>query len=201
MPVVLDLDIYQGATFQYVLRWESLPLIYKDISAITQDAPARVTAASHGVPDGWRVAITNARGMVQINARNTPPKESDFVKATVVDGDNLDLNSVNAQGYSAYTGNGLLRYYTPVGLSGFTARMKIKRTLTSAAAYIELTTVNGRIVLDDSAKTITLLVSAVDTAALDFTTAVYDLELVSGSGVVTRLVEGEVTLHKEVTTT
>jgi len=46
-------------------------------------------------------------------------------------------------------------------------------------------------------------ISAASSSALTFTEASYDLEIVSGSGncaVVTRLVEGKVTLSKEVTT-
>jgi hypothetical protein len=55
------------------------------------------------------------------------------------------------------------------------------------------------IVLDDTAKTITVTISAADTAAYDFTTGVYDLELVSSGGVVTQLLAGNVTVGSEVT--
>ena len=41
--------------------------------------------------------------------------------------------------------------------------------------------------------------SATQSAALDFNSAVYDLEIVSPAGVVTRLVQGTVTLSREVT--
>ena len=58
-----------------------------------------------------------------------------------------------------------------------------------------------RIILDNAAKTITLLVSASDTAALSWKKGVYDLEVVSSSGVVTLLLYGSVTVTKEVTTT
>jgi hypothetical protein len=198
-PAKLDVTILQGATFQYVFRWEALPFIYKDISAITKDAPVSITAATHGIPDGWRVAISNVKGMKQINALKTPPALSDFRKVTVVDPNTITINEINSTDYTAYQSSGVLHYYTPVDLGGYTARMKIKRTVKDTASLVELTTANAKIVLDNVAKTISLLISATDTALLTFTSGVYDLELVSAGSVVTRLVEGNVTVSKEVT--
>lgn len=86
-----------------------------------------------------------------------------------------------------------------INVTGYTARMKIKESKTSTATLISLTTENGRISLGGSAGTVTLSISAADTAALDFDTGVYDLELVGGGGTVTRLVEGVVYFSKEVT--
>jgi tRNA threonylcarbamoyladenosine modification (KEOPS) complex Pcc1 subunit len=77
-----------------------------------------------------------------------------------------------------------------INLVGYTARMQVRSTLESAEALIELTTANGRIALGGSAGTITLTISATDTAALTAGRGVYDLELVSGSGIVTRLLQG-----------
>jgi hypothetical protein len=50
--------------------------------------------------------------------------------------------------------------------------------------------------------TIGVFISANSSSALDFSKAVYDLEIVSGSDfpIVTRLLQGTVTLDKEVTT-
>lgn len=53
MAVNKDFVIEQGKTFQHVLRWETLPFVYKPITGISQVAPARVTATGHGLPDGW----------------------------------------------------------------------------------------------------------------------------------------------------
>jgi hypothetical protein len=77
-----------------------------------------------------------------------------------------------------------------INLTGYTARMQVRSTLESAEALIELTTANGRIALGGSAGTITLTISATDTAALTAGRGVYDLELVSGSGIVTRFLQG-----------
>jgi hypothetical protein len=70
---------------------------------------------------------------------------------------------------------------------------------------ITLTTENGRIdinpnVNDDATRNneILLLVSAADTSALQ-TSGIYDLELISAGGVVSRLIRGDVVLIPEVT--
>lgn len=84
-----------------------------------------------------------------------------------------------------------------VNLTGYTARMQIRQRLTGDT-LIALTTENGRVALGGTDGTVTLTIAATDTADLTMG-GVYDLELVSGAGVVTRLLQGNVTLSKEVT--
>jgi len=86
-----------------------------------------------------------------------------------------------------------------VNLTGYTARMQVRSTLESATTVVELTTANGRIALGGAAGTITLTISATDTAGLTAGRGVYDLELVSGSGIVTRLLQGVATISRNVT--
>lgn len=89
---------------------------------------------------------------------------------------------------------------TAVNLTGYTARLNVRETYASASAILTLTTENGGITLGGSAGTITLSASATTTAALTAPfSGVYDLELVSGGGVVTRLLEGVATVSPEVT--
>jgi hypothetical protein len=86
-----------------------------------------------------------------------------------------------------------------VNLTGYTARMQVRSTLESATTVVELTTANGRIALGGAAGTISLTISATDTAGLTAGRGVYDLELVSGSGIVTRLLQGVCTISRNVT--
>ena len=201
MPATKDLIIQQGRTFSLALRWESPPIIYRPITAIAQTAPARLTVPTHGVPDGWRVAITNVKGMTEINAEANKLTSRDYHQATVVDANTLDINDINASGFKPYTSGGYIQFNTPVDLTGFTARMSIKDRV-GGTELLSLTTANSRIAIDATAKVITLTISAEDTAALTFTTGVYDLEMVSGAtpAVVTALLSGRVTVTKEVTT-
>lgn len=194
-----DLTIQQGKTFSLVLRWETVPIIYKDITGITQAAPARLTVPAHGVPDGWRVAVTNVKGMTEINAEANNVKDRDYVTATVIDSNTIELNGVNSAGFKAYVSGGVLQYNTPVDLTGYSARMSIKDKIGGTELF-SLTSVDGRIALDSAKKTITLNVVATDTAAITWKKGVYDLELVSGGGVVSALLSGAVYVTKEVTT-
>ena len=87
---------------------------------------------------------------------------------------------------------------TPVDLTGYTARMQVRSSIASDEVLLELTTENGGITLGDVAGTIALHLDATDTAALEFTSGVWDLELVSAD-VVTRLLGGRLKVSKEVT--
>jgi hypothetical protein len=198
--VKLPLDVRQGSTFSFVLRWETTPIVYKPITAIVAQAPARLTVAGHGLTNGWRAAVVSVRGMTQINAEDAPPRDAQYHPVTVVDPNTVELNAVNAAGFSPYVGGGYLQFNTPADLTGFTARMQVKDKVGGTELML-LSTGNGRIVLDNVAKTITLTIPATDTAALAFTSAVYDLEMVSPTGVVTPIAEGALRVSKEVTTT
>lgn len=193
-----DFEILQGKTWSQVVRWETEPIVYKAITGITQAAPVRITAAAHGIPDGWRAAVVSVKGMTEINASN-PPKAKDFHPVTVVDVNTVEFNDVNAADYKAYVSGGYLQYNTPVSLTGYTARMAIKDKL-GGTVLKSLTTENSGITINTTDKTITITISATDTTAFTWKKGVYDLELVSPTGVVTQLLSGSVALVFEVTT-
>lgn len=90
-------------------------------------------------------------------------------------------------------------------LSGFTARMHIRRTIDTATPMITLTTENGRIAINPNIagaptrnNEISLMITAVDTAGIT-TSGVYDLEIISAGGTVSKVIRGDVTLIPEVT--
>lgn len=85
-----------------------------------------------------------------------------------------------------------------INLTGHTARMQIRTSARAAAATLSLTTENGRIALGGAAGTITLSISAADTAAIQARPYVYDLELVNGA-TVTPVVKGACLVTPEVT--
>lgn len=86
---------------------------------------------------------------------------------------------------------------TAVNLTGYTAAMQV-RTSYTASPIISLTTSSG-ITLGGSAGTITVNISATTTASYTSGQYIYDLELTSPSGVVTRLLQGRFTITSEVT--
>jgi uncharacterized protein YqkB len=194
----LDLTIVKGKTFQQVLRWGADPIAYKTITAITNAAPVSITCTGHGIPQGWMVAVQSVKGMTQINSEYDPPRCNDYHQATVVDANTITFNDVNSLDYKAYTSGGVLRFSTPVDLTGYTARMKIKDAV-GGNTIVSLTTENDGIVLNNTTKTITIEIDAVTTASMTIQRGVYDLEMVSGD-VVTALVTGKVLVLDEVTT-
>ncbi len=87
-------------------------------------------------------------------------------------------------------------------IAGYTARMQVRETVNSASYIVALTTENSRIAIGNTANTkgqVTLTIDANTTANLTPGLYVYDLELVSGGGVVTRLIEGNFKVKAEVT--
>jgi hypothetical protein len=88
---------------------------------------------------------------------------------------------------------------TAINLTNYTARAQARLTYDTAATIFSLTSSSG-ITLGGAAGTIAILISATTTAALAAPwSGVWDLELVSSAGIVTRLLEGTATVSPEVT--
>lgn len=191
VPTKVNLKIYQGSTFTETFRWESYTKVYKVITAITKTAPVVITAVAHGMPIGWRANITGVLGMKEINSE-------EYNIATAVTSDTVTFNDINASSYTTYTSGGILEYNEPKSLVGYTARMQIRAKVNSTTSLLECTTENSMILLNDTNKTITLSIPAATTELLSFKSAVYSMELVSGS-TVTPFVYGNITLDTEIT--
>lgn len=79
------------------------------------------------------------------------------------------------------------------------ARLQIRATRGSSTALVDAKSTGASPQITISGNVLTLTLSAAVTAALDFTSGVYDLELAWNDGKVDRLMEGQVQLSKEVT--
>lgn len=192
-PTKINFKIYQGSTFREVLRWESSTKVYKTITAISKTAPISITAVGHGLPEGWRAKITNVLGMKEINNAEA------YYPVSNVTTDTFEINEINAYGFTAYSGGGIVEYNTPVDLATTTARLQVRSKVEDTEVLLDLTTENGGITIDNVNKTITIEITPTVTAALNFSThAVYSLELVA-NGIVTPFIMGTMTLVKEVT--
>jgi hypothetical protein len=84
----------------------------------------------------------------------------------------------------------------PVDLTGYTANLQIRAFPLSTTILFDAST---DIVLGGTAGTITLTIPAASTATFTWWLGVYDLILTSASGVVTRLLQGSVTVIPGVT--
>lgn len=86
-----------------------------------------------------------------------------------------------------------------VDLTSYTARMQVRASTSAPDVLLELTTENGRIALGGSAGTVTLTLTPVVTAGLDWRRGKYDLELIAPDSSVTRFLQGQVSVSREVT--
>jgi predicted MFS family arabinose efflux permease len=87
----------------------------------------------------------------------------------------------------------------PVNITNWTARLQARVDVEDSEVILSLTTSNGGITLGGAAGTISLDQTATQTTLLPAGTYVYDLELISAAGAVTRLVQGELNISAEVT--
>lgn len=86
-----------------------------------------------------------------------------------------------------------------VDLTGYTARMQVRLSVTSEDVLLTASTTNGKLALTPLEGKITLSLSAQDTAGFDWKRGKYDLELEDADGRVTRLLFGLITVSLEVT--
>jgi len=186
-----EILIVRGSTLTMLLRWETEPRISKAISAISLASGwPRLTVTGHNLPDGWEAGVSRVTGMKQINSGDKA------YRCTVIDPNTLELNGItpaDEQGkeWPAYISGGWLEYATPVDMTGYTARMKIRDKeggILLASTEVADAPLNIiAITIDNAAKTILLRISEPNTKAITFKGGVTDLEMVSPTGIVTKL--------------
>lgn len=90
---------------------------------------------------------------------------------------------------------------TPINLTGYTAASQLRSLPNSPSAVITLTTENGGIAITPLTGVVALHATASQTMAIDEGTYYYDVEIYSPAipSVVTRLVQGQITVSAEVT--
>ncbi len=86
-----------------------------------------------------------------------------------------------------------------VELSTYTAKLQVRQNYTSPV-LLELSSTDGTIVLDDVTPNITLIFIASKTENMTvFEGMIYDLEITSNTGTVTRVLEGTFSISRQVT--
>jgi hypothetical protein len=108
------------------------------------------------------------------------------------------LNLIIEQGATFSRVLNVLQNDIAFNLTGYDARMQIRSQINSSTTLISLAIGSGITIVGASGQ-ITITISAAATAVLSFDSAYYDLEIISPSGVVTRLLQGIVELSREVT--
>jgi hypothetical protein len=196
-PKKHDIVIKQGAKYQDAFHWYGGGKKCQAIENVTVGHPTIITATAHGLPtvSDTPISIMNVYGARNLN---TGTMECDRVKATVIDADTFSVDVDT--GYQRYkAGTGSFEWYQPKALSGYTAQMQIREQLEDVTPLISLSSQAGDIVISVQDARITFTIATAVTEQLDFSSGVYDLELIDTNGEATRLLEGNVTLSKEVT--
>lgn len=190
------MQIVQGETFRKVLYWYHGTDAVFAITAATLGYPTVLTAAGHGLPLTSAVPVT----LIGRNAwMNTPSIDAgDRIYATAISADQFTV-PIDSTDEAAYVSGNYVIYTPPVNLTSWTGRMQIRKTVQATDVLIELTTENGGMSLGADGA-VNLVILDVNTSALDFSTAVGDIELISPvTGDVTRLATIHFTLSEEVT--
>lgn len=88
---------------------------------------------------------------------------------------------------------------TPVNLSNYTARLQVRKSVSATDVLFEMSTANNRISIVAADGKVILAFKHADTSALTWKQGKYDLELTSGDGTRTRLLQGTITISPEIT--
>lgn len=89
---------------------------------------------------------------------------------------------------------------TPFDLTGYSARMMIRPSVSSATVLLEASTANGRVTINAPGGVVMIDVGADVTSLLTFSAGVYDIEVFTvDPAEVIRIVEGNASLSREVT--
>jgi len=88
---------------------------------------------------------------------------------------------------------------TAINLTGYTAALQIRDTYADSTTALSLTSPSGGIVITGATGTIAIHATATQTAAIAAGNYVYDLEITSAGGIITRLIQGKISLSPQVT--
>jgi hypothetical protein len=88
---------------------------------------------------------------------------------------------------------------TPKDLTGYTAKAQVRATKTSATALMDASTANGFITINAPGGIVQINVPQATTEVMVWTSGVWDLEITSAGGEISRIVEGFASLSQEVT--
>jgi hypothetical protein len=87
---------------------------------------------------------------------------------------------------------------TAIDITGYTAALQIRDTYADSTTDLALTSTSG-ITITGATGTLAVHATATQTTAIAAGQYVYDLEITSAGGIVTRLVQGKITVSPQVT--
>ena len=198
----LKIEVRLGASADIPIRVETGSLTFAPIASIAKSAPVRVvTTDPHGIHDGWRAAIVDAKGMTELNADTV--SDRDLTKVTVIDATTLDLDGISSLSFRTHTANtGAVAFYAPKDLSAYTsANMDLKKRI-GGVVEANFSTTAGTLEIDVATNAVWLRLADTDTALLSARDYVFDIELTRPTGIDAICSANSIfTVFPEVTTT
>jgi hypothetical protein len=199
MAEQIDIVITRGKTFEFGYLYADDELVYKSITAMPSAAPVRLTVVDHGIPDGWPVQVKCLKAPVELNSADD---EHYFVK--VIDVDTIELNSVNAHCWKAFSGSGLVVFPKPVDLTGWSCRAQVRDKVGGNVLFSwhsdPAENPDGEAVVDEVLGAFFLKMDAGTAKDLDWKRGIYDAEAIAPGGEVYPLTAiSSVTVEDEVT--
>ena len=190
----IHLHVEQGVNFEHTFQWLAGGMFMAPIEDIAEGYPTVMTVTGHGLNSvsSHPVIISGVEGCSHLNSTNLS-----IPLCTRITDDTFSV-PLTSVGDDWIPGTGEITYHLPTNLTGFTARMVIRKNWFTTAAIHEMTTENGGIVLGVLDGSIRLLIPKATTAAFNFKHAVYDVDLIASSGDEDRVFRGPITLHREV---
>lgn len=185
----------QGSTLTRVFKMSSLRSY---ITGVTNTAnPTITTDIPHVLSAGNEVVISSVEGAGGVNNSPLTPV---WTVATTPTSTTFTITTSSAPG--VYTRGG--KVSVPRDLTGYTARMHVRSDIEDADVVLSATTTDGRLVISAPSGSavphqVTLTIDATTMAGITAKSYRYDLEVVSAGGVVLRVVEGPLTVRREVT--
>lgn len=87
----------------------------------------------------------------------------------------------------------------PINLSGYTAHMQARKGYNSSDVLLDASTANGMITMTPATGEVLIVLPESVTSTFKWSQALYDIELTSSDGTVTRLLQGSINISREVT--
>lgn len=87
----------------------------------------------------------------------------------------------------------------PINLTGYTARMQARKGYNASDVLFDASTANGMITLTPATGEVLIVLPESVTSTFKWPQALYDIELTSSDGTVTRLLQGSIDISREVT--
>lgn len=162
------LQLTRGATYRQAFFLQQPTLNFKDVTG-GQSFPLELTVVGHGLQNGWPIWLEGVPGIPELNR----PYGGQPVFPEVVDADTLRFSTISGINRPRPT-SGKVVFNMPVDLTGATAKVELLDAAEPSEDFITTSISAGG--------TVTMVISAADTAQITWERAKFALWLTMSNG-------------------